>query len=185
VVLRYGFGLWAKEKQPYTQPKTFTIYKDSGYVLIWSVFVFVILIETFAMHYLLLAWSTTAALVATCLSMYGLLFFLSDLNAVIKRPIAVGEDHLLLRVGYRWRCEVKLNNIIDCQQTSSDSHDTALVYPGATIKSGVNLMLRLNQPVVIERFMKKDVVTSCIVLSVDERADFVNCLKQAVAATAA
>lgn len=178
VTIIYGLAIFSKEKQPFVNYKSFTVHKESGYLTVWIAMVTVIIIETVAIHFLLLRWSFIAALVMTCLSIYGLFFFISDLNAMIKRPILITESQLILRVGYRWRCVLPIDAIQTIKAVNPDaivriqSDTTPALFVGSAIKSSSNIMITLKNPAWIEKFIKKSVYTDLIVLNVDQPKEF-------------
>jgi len=105
--IRYGLFFWLGEKEIKEGQRYFSTYKNSGYTAIWSIIFFVMLIETTGLHLLFRNWSPALAIVLTLLSIYTIIFFISDLAAIIKRPIVFNNDKLFFRIGIRW------NSIID------------------------------------------------------------------------
>lgn len=104
---RYGLFFWLGKKEIKEGQKYYSSHKNSGYAAIWSVIFFVMLIETTGMHLLLRSWVPGLAVVITILSIYTIIFFISDLASIIKRPIVFYNNKLLFRIGIRW------NAIID------------------------------------------------------------------------
>ncbi len=175
IILKYGLFFWKKRQEFEPSAKTFTTYKDSSYPAIWGVLSFIIVIETFAMHLALNQWSTTAAWIMTFLSIYSLLFFIADFIAVIKRPVTIYKEQLILRTGIRWRIVTKKENILSVERVKNDIEADA--FKGAVLKSSSNLLLKFQQPVTIERLYRASIETDQVLLSLDNPEQFIDELK--------
>jgi len=67
-VLRYGLLFWKKEQAAEGGTSGFTTHRDFGYIALWCIFIFAMMVEIVAFHFLLRKWSNTAAIVVTVLS---------------------------------------------------------------------------------------------------------------------
>jgi hypothetical protein len=85
--VRYGLLFWLGGPEVRPGQKSFTTHRESGYAAVWTVLLFVLLIETVGLHFLLWRWSPVAAFIATGLSIYSIVFFVADLASMAKRPI--------------------------------------------------------------------------------------------------
>jgi hypothetical protein len=94
IVLRFGLFCWKKPKRQPEAIRRFTVYKESGYPAMFGVLLFVILIEIFAFHLLLIQHSKTAAIILSVLSIYGMIFIVGDLSATVKSPVLIMENQL-------------------------------------------------------------------------------------------
>ncbi|GAB4019439.1 hypothetical protein GCM10028773_22240 [Spirosoma koreense] len=83
-----------------------TTHRQSGQIALTVGLLLVGIIEGVAVHLLLQRWSSTVAFWVTALSGYGLLFFVADTLATVKRPSYVINDQLILRLGIRWRAQI-------------------------------------------------------------------------------
>ncbi len=72
---------------------------------------FVLVLETAGLPFLLLTWSPVAAYVSTALSIYSVVLFVADLASMVKRPIVFHHDQLLFRVGIRWNATIAQQDI--------------------------------------------------------------------------
>jgi hypothetical protein len=148
----YGLLFWLGGKEVLPGQQSFTTHRESGYVAVWAVLLFVLLIETVGLHFLLLRWSPVAAFVATGLSIYSLVFFVADLASMVKRPIVFHHDQLLFRIGIRWNATIvrhdirRLTLIRDFDKAKEK--ETLLCAP-ANIP---NLLLELHEPVTVTGF---------------------------------
>lgn len=83
--------------------------------------------ELVGTHLLVAQWSTRWAWGATALGLYGLVWLAGDLRAVALRPVLLGADTLLIRVGLRWRVSVPLVAVrAVCLGTDARGHPGAL-----------------------------------------------------------
>ncbi len=87
--LYYGFFA---SKPSQVQKDEFSYHKESGVFSVLGVFIFLIFIETIALHLLLQLWSSTAALLLTLLSLYTALQFWGILRSLPRRPIRLDQE---------------------------------------------------------------------------------------------
>ena len=171
-ILRYGVLVTRRERKLEEPLQKFTVYRESGYVALFSVFVAVSVIEITGMHLLLVQNHRTVALITTMLSIYGTLFLIADISAIAKRPILITETQLILRTGIRWRAITTINNIESLTEIKNDFMVPADCYTGAVIKSAVNVLVTFKQKVEIERLYKANLNVQSILMSVDKFHEF-------------
>ena len=169
----YGFIVWGREKQPLQDYESFTVHKESGYLSVWIALVAVIVIETAALHFFLYKWSFPLAITLTVLSIYGLFVFISDLNAIVKRPVIMNQSTLILRIGYRWRCIIAVENISSAELVQGEFTTTDDTYMGAILKSSSNVRINFINPVNIDKLSKSSFTVSSIIMNIDQRDDFI------------
>lgn len=177
VMLGYGLKFWGKEKLPLANCTVYTVYKESGYLTVWIALVTVIAIETVGMHFLLLKWSYYVAITMTILSVYGLFFFISDLNGMVKKPVLLNDVTLVLRMGFRWRSIIPLENISTIIRINEGYLEEG-TYSGAVLKSSANLLITFHQPVSIDVFFKTTVAATAIIFNVDQPDAIISQLNQ-------
>ena len=95
-VFYYGFMSW---KTPGRREGDFTYHKRSGSPALFGALIFIILVETFAVHVVLLKWSSLAATILSVLSIYTAIQFLGFSRSLAKRPISIKDGKLYLRYG--------------------------------------------------------------------------------------
>lgn len=142
-VIHYGFFAWKKARELATGE--FTYHRENSHGAVTGVFVFLILIETTLIHLVLVSKVPVLAWVLVALSIYGALFLVADYNAARRRPIIVEHGLLRLRIGFRWRATIKLEDIQDIDASSADIDDKKGLL-SATLLSGHNVVFRLRQP---------------------------------------
>ena len=171
-ILRYGVLVTRREKELEEPFQKFTVYRESGYVALFCVFVAVSVIEITGMHLLLVQHHRTIALITTILSIYGTIFLIADISAIAKRPILITETQLILRTGIRWRAITTINNVESLTEIKNDFIVPADSYTGAVIKSAVNVLVTFKQKVEIERLYKANLNVQYILMSVDKFHEF-------------
>lgn len=92
----YAFR-WSKGQK--RMDSTFTYHRDSGVSALYGAVVFIILVETVALHFLLVQWSSTFAWVLTILSTYTGLQFLAFTRSMSARPLVLDEHSFHFRLG--------------------------------------------------------------------------------------
>lgn len=167
-VLRFGLLCWLKGNNVPHGAKQYSTYKQSGYAGMFGVLLFVMLIELIAVHLLLMHYSRLAAYIVSALSLYGMLFLLADISAVLKSPVYVIEMHLLLRTGMRWRLYTDLDNIEVIVKLRGDFEPQEGGFNGAIIKSSANLHISFKQPVALSRLYRNTMMVTSVVLTVDD-----------------
>lgn len=107
-VFYYGFVYWRKRKLAENE---FSYHKDSGSVALFFVLILLIGIEITPIHHLLAKWNTVVAWILTFLSIYSGFQVFGYAKSLMKRPIEVTKDTLLLRYGIMHEAEIPLTEI--------------------------------------------------------------------------
>ena len=116
-VFYYGFVSWRPRK---LQENEFSYHKDSGTIPLLAAIIFIVAIETVVFHTLLLKWSATAAWILTAVSIYSGIQLFGFLKSMLKRPISIEGDRLLLRYGIMAETDIEIRNIASVEISSSD-----------------------------------------------------------------
>ncbi len=122
----YGFLHW--KKRP-LQSHEFSCHKLSGTPLLLGVFIFIIGIETFAMHLLIAKWSDLAAWILSGLSIYTGFQIFGFARSLAKRPTTIQNNQLHLRYGIMGEVDIPLADIeqVECSRKLIPE-DSAIVY---------------------------------------------------------
>jgi len=107
-VFYYGFIYWKRRKLAKNE---FSYHKESGSVALFFVLIMLIAIEITPIHHLLAKWNVIAAWVLTLLSIYSGIQIFGYTKSLMKRPIEVTQDSLLLRYGIMHEAEIPLSEI--------------------------------------------------------------------------
>jgi hypothetical protein len=167
-VLRYGLLFWKKEKSALKNGATFSTHKEFGYVAIWCMLLLAMTVEIVAFHLLLRRWSNTAAVVVTVLSLYGAIFLIADLSAILKRKVLVSGDQLILRTGLRWRVNTHISNVVSVKKIVNDRHPEELYFKGGVIKNSGNVLISFKDPVKIDKLYGAGKEFTSILMNIDD-----------------
>lgn len=176
IVLRFGLGCWKKFRPVSANIKQFTVYKESGFAGFFGVILSVFMIELVVVHLLLMHYSHLAAVLVSLASVYGLIFLISHLSSVVKNPILFLGDKILLRVGFKWRAMVNINNIASAEKITDSYVPDETCFRGSVMKNSINILLTFKHTVCIDRIYRKPITANKIVLSIDNAADFIKML---------
>jgi len=175
-VLRFGLLCWRKVVIIPPGARRFSTHRNSGYVALFSVMLFVMLVEVFAIHLLLAHYSTLAAVIVSAISVYGIIFLVADLSAVIKSPVLIIKDQLLLRTGMRWRLLTSPDNIEAIIKLKSDFESDESCFKGAIIKSSANVHVKFKDPVTVSRLYRSPILITNLMMSIDKPEAFIAAL---------
>ncbi len=105
-VFYYSFGSWRSQAHCPVGAKAFSHHRRSGLGGIVFAFLFLMAGEGFALHFVLLNWSSLAAWIFSLSTIYGAIWLIADYRATILRPILVKDERLLIRAGLRYTLDV-------------------------------------------------------------------------------
>lgn len=171
-ILYYAIFGWRVNPDSENSEILFSCHRQSAYGTFVYGFLFLIAIESVALHLLLMQWSATAAWILTALSGYGMLFLLADWNAIRQRSIVVGKQHLRLRIGLRWCADLNYAQIQNIelikirQKNHRDWLDLSLV-------RDANVVLLLHQPVELIGYYGMRKRACRIALRIDDAEKFI------------
>lgn len=143
-VIYYGFINW-KTREPQSNESTY--HKKSGTPALLGVLIFMIVIETFAVHLLLANWSVLAAWILTGLSIYTAIQVWGFAKSLSKRPITINQSSLTLRYGILFETEISFSNIetIELSKKSLGKNElTNTLSPLGELESH-NVVIHLNK----------------------------------------
>ena len=167
-VLRYGLFFWKKEQTVENDSACLTTHQEFGYVALWCIFIFAMMVEIAAFHFLLRKWSNTAAIIVTVLSCYSFILFIADLSAILKRKILVNNNQLILRTGLRWRAVTTISNIHSVEKIRFDYHSTTSYFKGGITRKSGNALITFNEPVLIEKLYGASTPFDTILMNIDD-----------------
>ena len=107
-IIYYGLLNWTtlalKENE-------FSYHKRSGTPSVIGAIIFIIIIETFALHIVVEKWSVVLAWVLTGLSIYSGIQMFGYARSLSKRPIRLESERLLIRYGVMSETEIPMDEI--------------------------------------------------------------------------
>jgi len=116
-VFYYGFIYWKRRKLAKNE---FSYHKESGSLALYFVLMLIVAIEIVPIHMLLATWSEVAAWILTILSAYSGLQLFGYAKSLMKRPIAIENDMLLLRYGIVQEAEIPIADIKEITLSGKD-----------------------------------------------------------------
>ena len=142
----YALFTW---KRPNLARGSFSYHKNSGIQALLYALLMAVVIETVAIHFLLIQWSVVAAWVLSALSVYTGLQVFAYIKSIPRRPTTLEHDVLTVRNGLMTNCKVPLANIQkmevfrgDLPEAYEDVKKVSLFYQ--------NVVLHLDKEVEVE-----------------------------------
>ncbi|MGI4727203.1 MAG: hypothetical protein ACRYGB_01420 [Janthinobacterium lividum] len=180
IILRFGLGCWKNFKPVSSKIKQFSVYKESGYASFFGAILGILMIELVVVHLLLMRYSHLAATLVSFASVYGLLFLIGNLSAIVKSPILFLSDKILLRVGFKWRTMVNINNIASAEKITDSYVADETCFKGGLMKNSANVLITFKHPVNIDRIYRQPVRADKIMINIDQAAAFIQELENHV-----
>ncbi|WP_259071554.1 hypothetical protein HDF24_00040 [Mucilaginibacter sp. X4EP1] len=167
----YGFFNW--HKVAYSD-KTFSYHKKTGIISLIGVFIFMILIETFVFHLLLQKWSGKVAWIVSGISFYAVLQAFGIARSILKRPIQINDDRLVIRYGILAETTIDLKDIISAEiynKQSVTGENLRALSPFKKLEEP-DIILNLSQPYYIEGIYGSRKIFDQLLISIDEKEVF-------------
>jgi hypothetical protein len=108
-VMYYAFSIGKNKKLD--NVNRFTSYKENGIAIVLWVILFIFLIETSGVHFLVRIWNHTFAWVLTGLSLYTCIQLFGHIRAIKARPININNDSLEIHNGLAGDAIIQFDNI--------------------------------------------------------------------------
>ena len=168
------FGLLPLQKKETIPPAAtgYSIHKEAGYIAMFSIVLFACFAELTGFHLLIAHYSKTAAIIVSILTVYGIVIIVGDLSAIIKKPVLIMPDRLILRKGIRWVADVERANILSVEKLRIGYEPDKDTFSGGILKSSTNICFTFAQPVSVERIYGKTTSVTKIVMTVDDADKF-------------
>jgi hypothetical protein len=172
-VIYYAFNFTGAKK---LQENEYSYHIKSGSSLVLSTFIVIILVETFAIHFLLASWNTTIAWILSFTSVYACIQVIALARSLSKRPIKVDPANrvLFLRYGFFTKAQIEIEDINEVQLTARTLHKDLDMQKFSTIGAldNHNVILHLDQECVIKNVYGKERRTQRLAIFVDDREAF-------------
>jgi len=171
-VLYYLFKIGKTENQGL---ESYSYDKKSGIKMVMGVILFLVVIETFAMHLLVAHWNTTVAWVLTFLSIYAGFQILSILRSMSLRPILINPitKTVSLRYGIAAQTVIPIQAIDQVERTRKSSKENGhiLLTPFDMLDTH-NLTLHLKEEFILNKIYGMQKMFTSISLFVDDYEKF-------------
>lgn len=170
-VIYYGLVSWKTRKPRINE---FTCHHNSGTPALLGCMVFVILIESAAMHLLLARWSGVVAWIFSGTSLYTALQFVGYARALGKRFISIDGRQLIIRYGIMAQTHIHVRHISQVELSGRDvmpGVNTRKLSPLGQFESH-NVILHLNRKHVLHGLFGKRQRFCTLLLHVDDKERF-------------
>jgi len=175
-MIYYGFIKW---RNPKISQNQFTYHKSGAGIALLIMITFLVLVETFAFHLLLMQWSIIAAWILSGISIYSGLQVFGVLKSLPQRPIEISKNSLHLRYGITNECEIYLDQIqAIALNTNVDTEQKEV--KNLSLLGNLephNVCIQLKSEYTMERIYGLKQTFSTILLNMDEPERFVKTLK--------
>lgn len=102
------FSWWKKAPQ---KEFTFSYHKKTGAIAFYVMLIHATLIETIGFHYFLHQWNPIFSWILLVLNIYGLLYFVAEIQAIRMNPYMMTEQEIIIQVGVGKRIIVPFSQI--------------------------------------------------------------------------
>lgn len=170
-VFYYAF-ISCKEKTIDYKTK-FTSYKENGITTVLWAILFIFLIETAGVHFLLTLWNTTVAWTITALSFYTCIQLYAHIKAVRVRPIIITDNSLEIHNGLAGDAYIQFDNIEKFELSKKVPKDRNAVK--IALMKGLenhNIVVYLKTPIQVTKIFGIKKYADAVLFCVDKPNEF-------------
>lgn len=171
-MLYYALFSWKKRT---LKPNEFSIYKDNASLATFGAIIFILLVETVVLHFLLIQWSAVVAWILFGLSIYTVLQLLGHVKAIIKRPALIANRTLQLKYGLFGDANIPLALIDRVEATTADIEIEGKTVENLSLLKGIeshNLAIHFKEPVTITKAYGMPKSCDVLLISIDQKQEF-------------
>lgn len=110
VMFKYALFSW-KKKLSIKNGDCFTYHQKTSVNAVYIMLIHAIAIESIGLHYWLHSWNAIVAYLILLANIYGILYFLAEINATRLTPFVLSDSHLLLQTGFSKSMYLPLEDI--------------------------------------------------------------------------
>ena len=148
----FYYAFFSKKNKKSSEDLCFTSYKESAIIAIFYALMMAIVVETLALHFLLMLVSPILAWILTGLSLYTCIQLFAHIRAITSRVIKINNNILELRMGLAADAEIHLSNIKSIEIISKESIEKDVVKISLLQKlEPQNMMIELYESVEITK----------------------------------
>ncbi|MGN7896331.1 hypothetical protein ACTJJY_30580 [Bacillus sp. 22475] len=107
----FYYALFSWRKKFSESPHVFSYHKKTGAIPLYIMLIHATLIESIGFHYLLHQWNPVLAWILLILNIYGILYFLAEIQAIRKNPYIMSEQEIIIQVGLGKKIVVPFSQI--------------------------------------------------------------------------
>ncbi len=151
-VSMFYFVFFSKKNKKNSDELYFTSYKNNGIIAVFYAVMMAIVVETVALHFLLMPVSPLFAWILTGLSLYTCMQLFAHIRAITARVININNNILELRMGLAADAEIHFSNIKSIELISKESIEKDVVKISLLQKlEPQNMMMELYESVEITK----------------------------------
>ena len=151
-VSMFYYAFFSKKNKKNSDELHFTSYKNNGIIAVFYAFMMAIIVESLAMHFLLMPVSSLFAWVLTGLSLYTCVQLFAHIRAITARVIKIDDHTLELHMGLAADAEIHLSNIKSIEIITKESIEKDVVKISLLKKlEPQNMMIELHEAVEITK----------------------------------
>lgn len=151
----------------------FTSYKENGLTTVLWAILFIFLVETAGVHFLLILWNKTIAWTLTALSCYTCIQLYAHIKAVKSRPIMITNDSLEIHNGLAGDAYIQFTNIEKFELSKKVPQDRNAVK--IALMKGFenhNIVVYLKTPIQVTKIFGIKKHTDTVLFCVDKAKEF-------------
>ncbi len=172
-MFHYTFLFWKLPVEALPHHKIFTVHKKSAAPALIGALIMATVVEMIAVHVLVSRWNETVALVLLFLSAYSLIFLIGYAISIVKRPVLLDNNQLLIRIGAMYSGTIHLNNIKSIQLVKKiDEKDKSILNLASFLLVTPNIVIELNEPVTFTGVYNIKKTTLKVALFIDDKVTF-------------
>lgn len=179
----YGLFNWKKRDLGENE---YSYHNKNGILYTLFAIVFIVMVELFIAHILLVRWNPTVAWVLTALSAYSGLQLFALGKSIKRRPIKLdfASGMLKLRYGFFREADIPFDKITSIEMTTRlDEEDKTMGrFSALGFIDSHNLMLHLNRPTTLSGIYGMTKNYKSVAIFVDQKAEFVRKIEEYQAA---
>lgn len=172
-VFYYALFSWRAKPESRSGYRSFHYAQASGWGTLPMFLAIAVVFEAFPVHLLLRHWSPLAAWICTGLDAYGLLWLVAMVRSAALRPILVGADRVLFRVGFMCETEFSRDSVADCRRIAGAAPPRKTKeYLRAVVMNDPEWIIEFREPVMVQGLFGRQRSVTHIGLAVDNPAAF-------------
>lgn len=188
-IFYYALFSW-RAKPSIVHGRTFTYHKKTSSIAVYILVMHATVLESLGFHYLLHSWNEIAAYIVLFLNVYGLLYFLGEIQATRLTPFLLADQTLYLQVGLSKSIEVPLDKIKQLKHYDGpekikrkEAKNLFDARPADFVMEKPMFEIQLTEPVTVRLIYGITGKADRIILSVDEPNEFYNELNRKIKQT--
>ncbi|MBC6973111.1 hypothetical protein H9I32_12200 [Bacillus sp. Xin] len=156
----------------------FSYHKKTGAIPFYIMLIHAILIESIGFHYLLHQWNPVLAWILLILNIYGILYFLAEIQAIRTNPYIMTETEMIIQVGFGRKIVVpfsQMEEITFYRGEALTKEEEKEVFEATVmefIKEPATFEIKLKEPLTAQLLYGFTKKVNCVHVNVDDERKF-------------